>query len=157
PSDGGTGCMPEYKWTKRGSAHARWGSSAGGEGVKNQTLFLRGLKLAFSAKFRSRVHMIKAGNDNSNSSESIGSGSDTLRETPGSPDAGSQSGAEGGRSDGEGGDQQQHSGDHSLSLAQLSIAPETGSTSDPNLELAPFPNDSSLVSLYSPLDKSVRC
>ncbi|TEB28208.1 hypothetical protein FA13DRAFT_815837 [Coprinellus micaceus] len=156
-SDGGSDCMPEYKWTKRGSAHARWGSSAGGEGVKNQTLFLRGLKLAFSAKFRSRVHRIKAGNDNSNSSEPIDGGSNTLRDPPDSPDAGFQSQAEGGRSGGEVSDQQPLSIDssQSLSMAPLSIAPETSNAGDHNLDLAPFPNDSTLP--YHPSDVINAC
>jgi hypothetical protein len=122
-SDGGSDCVPTYKWTKRGSAHARWGGSSG---VKDQTLFLRGLKMAFSTSFRSRVHRLKVGNDNSNSAEPIDGASNALGDPPGSS-TGSQSGVEGWRSDCDGG-QQPPSSIHGLSPAPLPITLEAGSS-----------------------------
>ncbi|KAJ3522620.1 hypothetical protein NMY22_g11815 [Coprinellus aureogranulatus] len=41
-------------WTRSGSSHARSGHSLE-EGLKNQTLFLRGFKVAFSPRFRTRM------------------------------------------------------------------------------------------------------
>jgi hypothetical protein len=46
--------LPKYSWTKRGSAQTRWGRSTDGH-TKDQTLFLRGFKLALSAEFRLRL------------------------------------------------------------------------------------------------------
>lgn len=43
-----------YTWTRRGTAQARMGASQH-PGVKDQSLFLRGFKLDFSASFRARI------------------------------------------------------------------------------------------------------
>jgi uncharacterized membrane protein YgcG len=77
---------PLYAWTKRGTSEAKCGESAGGRRVKDQTLFLRGFKLAFSQSFRVRMrneglsnsrfpdpgHKRELGHDSGGGSESSG-------------------------------------------------------------------------------------
>lgn len=46
---------PLYAWTKRGTSEAKCGESSQAERVKDQCLFMRGFKLAFSQNFRLRM------------------------------------------------------------------------------------------------------
>lgn len=46
---------PIYAWTKRGTSEAKCGESSQAKRVKDQCLFLRGFKLAFSQNFRMRM------------------------------------------------------------------------------------------------------
>ncbi|KAJ2914921.1 hypothetical protein MD484_g5479, partial [Candolleomyces efflorescens] len=62
--EGSTRGAQPYEWTDRGTAEARFGLNSSAEedgphGGKNQSLFLRGFKLAFSRSFRAREGRLK--------------------------------------------------------------------------------------------------
>ncbi|KAJ2926272.1 hypothetical protein H1R20_g10809, partial [Candolleomyces eurysporus] len=62
-----------YEWVDRGQAEARFGINsrmgAGQYEGKNQSLFLRGFKLAFSSSFRVRMHALKQADLDTGSSD----------------------------------------------------------------------------------------
>ena len=87
--DGQEGSLPKYRWTKRGSAQTRWGRSPDGK-VKNQTMFIRGLKLAFSSAFRLRMEHADQGDEGEgDDSNSEGPGDELSRPNEGRPSGGS--------------------------------------------------------------------
>jgi hypothetical protein len=71
-----SGSAPDYMWTDRGTAEARFGSTRPGDSHKDQCLFLRGFKVAYSAAFRFKMKDNSANPEGSWRDSEGGSGSD---------------------------------------------------------------------------------
>ncbi|TEB28192.1 hypothetical protein FA13DRAFT_1776059 [Coprinellus micaceus] len=138
PPEQGSNLEVEYRWTKQGLARARCGWDD--TGLRNQSLFLRGFKLAFSPRFRSRVEGSTLGDDGSNMPGPTGPDSDCDPRDP--HDNHSGSGEARGDSSGQHGTCSEYgtpAGSHNLSLALVEVLREGESAGDEELNCIPFP------------------
>jgi hypothetical protein len=136
--EGGTKGVQLYEWTDRGTAEARFGLNstieAGQYEGKNQTLFLRGFKLAFSHSFRARMRGWKQAGPGTGSFEGGQGSSEPDGKGPG-PSSGRQSGSTGSKS--------------SVSSNFSSVGGNTTLSSD--IKIDSFPDTSRAARLYRSL------
>jgi hypothetical protein len=86
----GTNADSEHQWTAQGSACSAHSGRSDQQGVRDQSLFLQGFKIALSARLRSQVEGPDMGDHGPSQSDPENGGGDS-HHPPGPPERGSES------------------------------------------------------------------